>query len=262
MKLSEAERKHYEDNGYVVVKGMLTPEEVNLYKSRARELATGAIPPGAEKMLVRDVRVAKGEVKVDDPELGMWKLLQPAWYDPIFEPYPQTPAILDPVEDLIGRDIKAFLTMMIYKPPGIQADHPYHQDSFYFAFGPHDLILGTWVALDPTDTENGTLIVIPGSHKHALIDHDTPSGDLVNFGVFGAIGYEGPQSNEVALKLEPGDGALFHSRLLHRTGPNTSNRHRRVMTVHFASAKCKTEGGVLPHLKFRLVRGEEFSGCI
>ncbi|MDZ4857571.1 MAG: phytanoyl-CoA dioxygenase family protein [Candidatus Hydrogenedentes bacterium] len=262
MKLSEAQRKQYEDDGYLVVKGVLSSEEVDRYKKRARELATGAIPPGAEKMLVRDVRVAKGEVKVDDPELGMWKLLQPDWYDPIFEPYPQTPAVLDVVEDIIGRDIKAFLTMMIYKPPGIQADHPYHQDSFYFAFGPHDLILGSWIALDPTDIENGTLVVIPGSHKHALIDHDTPRGDLVNFGVFGAVGYEGPQPNEVALSLEPGDGALFHSRLLHRTGPNTSTRHRRVLTVHFASAKCKTEGGVLPHLKFRLVRGEEFSGCI
>ena len=262
MNLTEAEREQYESEGYLVKKGVLTPEEITRYKARARELATGAIPAGAERMLVRDVRVAKGEVTVEDPELGMWKLLQPDWYDPTFEPYPATPAILDVVEGLVGPDIKAFLTMMIYKPPGIQADHPFHQDSFYFAFGPHNLILGSWVALDATDVENGTLVVIPGSHKHALIDHDTPRGDLVNFGVFGAVGYEGAQPNEVALNLEPGDGAFFHSRLLHRTGPNISTRHRRVMTVHYASAQCKTEGGVLPQLKFRLVRGQEYEGCI
>lgn len=262
MKLTDAQRKHYEDEGYLLVKGVLTPGEIDRYKRRARELATGAIPPGAEKMLVRDVRVAKGEIKVDDPEKGLWKLLQPDWYDDVFEPYPATPALLDVVESLIGPDIKAFLTMMIYKPPGVQADHPFHQDSFYFAFGPHDQILGSWVALDKTDAENGTLVVLPRSHKLDLIDHDTPRGDLVNFGVFGAQGYEGPQPGEVALELEPGDGAFFHSRLLHRTGPNLSTRHRRVLTVHFASAKCKTDGGVLPQLKFRLVRGREYAGCI
>ncbi|MCC6794546.1 MAG: phytanoyl-CoA dioxygenase family protein [Candidatus Hydrogenedentes bacterium] len=262
MMLTDAQRKHYEEEGYVLINNVLSRDEIDRYKTRARELANGAIPPGAEKMLVRDVRVVKGEVHVDDPEKGIWKLMQPDWYDKTFEPYPATPAILDVVEGLIGPDIKAFLTMMIYKPPGVHADHPFHQDSFYFAFGPHDLILGSWIALDKTDIENGTLVVLPRSHRLDLIDHDTPRGDMVNFGVFGAHGYEGSQQGEVALNLEPGDGAFFHSRLLHRTGPNTSTRHRRVMTVHFASAKCKTDGGVLPQLKFRLVRGREYEGCI
>jgi len=262
VKLDESDVKLYQEEGYLVVKGVLSSREIETYKSRARELALGKVPPGAEKMIVRDVRVVKGEVKVDDPEKGMWKLLQPDWYDPVFEPYPATPAVLDVVESLIGPDIKAFLTMMIYKPPGVEADHPFHQDSFYFGFGPHDWILGSWIALDSTDVDNGTLIVVPRSHRLDLIDHDTPQGDLVNFGVFGAVGYEGPHPDEVALNLEPGDGAFFHSRLLHRTPPNRSQRHRRVLTVHFASAKCKTEGGVLPQLKFRLVRGQEYAGCI
>ena len=113
MKLSDAQRKQYEDDGYILVKNVLSPEEIERYKKRARELATGAIPPGAEKMLVRDVRVAKGEVHVDDPEKGLWKLLQPDWYDSVFEPYPATPAILDVVEGLIGPDIKAPVRMII-----------------------------------------------------------------------------------------------------------------------------------------------------
>lgn len=263
MKLSEAQKQEYDEKGFLVVKNILTPAEIDLYKARAREFALGHVPPGAEKMVVRDVRVAKGLFVPSDPEFGVWKLLQPDWHDPLFAKYPETPALLDVCEGLIGPDIKAFLTMMIYKPPQIEADHPFHQDAFYFSFGPHDAICGTWVALDPTDEENGTLVVVPGSHRMELVDHDTPRGDVVNFGVFGAKGFEGTHPDEIALRLDPGDGAFFHSRTLHRTGPNRSkDRHRRVLTMHCASAKCTFEGELLPQLKMRLVRGHEYAGCI
>ncbi|GMW03235.1 MAG: hypothetical protein AMXMBFR84_43690 [Candidatus Hydrogenedentota bacterium] len=261
-RLSDGQKDFYEKNGYLLVEGVLSPEEVDRYKARAREIILSGGPPGAGKTIVRDVRVAKGEYIPDDPEKGVWKLLQPDWYDDLFKAYPEHPKLLDVSETFIGEDIKAFLTMMIYKPPGVEADHPFHQDAFYFTFGPHDQILGTWVALDPTDEDNGTLVVIPGSHKLNLINHDVPKADKVNFGVFGAEGFEGPHPDEVALRLQPGDGAFFHSRTLHRTGPNLTDRHRRVLTVHMASAKCKPTGDVLPQLKFRLVRGQEYSGCI
>lgn len=262
MRLTETQSEFYAREGYLLVEGVLTSEEVDRYKARAREFALGGVPKGAEKMIVKDVRVAKGLVTPDDPEKGLWKLLQPDWYDSVFEPYPSTPALLDVVEGLIGEDIKAFLTMMIYKPPGLEADHPFHQDAFYFGFGPHDLIVGSWIALDPTDEDNGTMTVIPRSHTLPLLDHDVPQGEAVNFGIFGAEGYSGPHPDEVPLRLQPGDAAFFHSRTLHRTGPNRSQRHRRVLTVHFASAKCHCDGDVLPQLKFRLVRGHEYAGCI
>ncbi len=258
----KALREQYEALGYVVVPGILSSEEVERYKARARHLVLGSVPPEAGKVLVKDIRVAKGLYTPEDPELGMWKLLQPDWYDEVFANYPATPRLLDVVEILLGSDIKAFLTMLIYKPPGVEALHPYHQDSFYFQFGPHDLVLGSWVPLDHVDARNGTLAVIPGSHKLELLEHGSPAGDLVNFGVFGAKGYETPRPDEDVLELEPGTGVFFHSRLLHRTGPNLTQGHRRVMTVHFANATCRPEGDILPHLKFRLVRGREYDGCI
>jgi len=264
MKLTETQIKEYEDKGFLIIKGVLSPDEIAAYKKRSREMILGDLPPGAEKTVVRDVRVAKGLYKPSDPEFGVWKLLQPDWHDALFEKYPVTSNLLDVCEGVLGPDIKAFLTMMIYKPPQIEANHPFHQDAYYFAFGPHDLIMGTWVALDPTDEENGTLAVIPGSHKMELLDHDAPRGDVVNFGVFGAEGYEdAPHPQEVPLRFQPGDGVFFHSRLLHRSGPNRSkDRHRRVMTMHCASAKCTFEGELLPQLKMRLVRGHEYAGCI
>lgn len=260
-RLSDAQKEQCARDGFVLVRSILTPEEVDRYKRRAREIAHGDIPPGGEKMIVRDVRVAKGLVQPDDPEKGLWKLLNPGHHDETFRQYPFTPKLLDVFEELIGPDIQAFLLMMIYKPPGLADEHPWHQDAMYFPFGPHDLIWGSWVALDPTDAENGTISVIPGSHKLEVLPHGPPKGEHVNYGVFGVEGYD-DSPDAVVLNLEPGDGAFFHSRTLHRTGRNLSQRHRRVLTVHAASSKCQLWNDHHKALDFKLVRGRTYPGCI
>lgn len=260
--LTETEKQQYEDLGYVVVPGVLSEEEVERYKRRAREIALGDVPKGAEKMVVKDVRVAKGWYKPEDPEMGLWKLLQPDWYDDVFRDYPTTPRLLDTVEALIGPDIKCFLTMLIYKPPMLdEVHHPFHQDKMYFNFGPANLILGTWIALDHATADNGTMVFIPGSHK-ADVEHELDTSDRQNYGIFYAKGYEPGHPDEQVIELQPGDGVFFHSRLLHRTGPNVTKGHRRALTMHCASSKCTMNGNLIGHLKMRLVRGQEYPGCI
>ncbi len=261
MGLTEAQRREYLERGYVLVRGVFTPDEVETYKARAREYALGKLPPGSEKMVVRDVRVVKGLVRPDDPEKGIWKYLNPDRYDKLFAEYPAKPGLLDCVEGIVGPDIKAFLVMFIYKPPALDFVHPYHQDAYYFPFGPHDDCLGTWTALDPTDADNGTLCVIPGSHRRGLLPHGQPKDDTGNYGVFGVEGYDG-HKDEVALELRPGDSVLFHSRLLHKTGSNRADRPRRVITVHYASAHCRPHGETNKAIAFYLVRGQSYKGCI
>lgn len=260
--LTDEQKQQYEDEGYIVVKNILTPDQIERYKRRASEIAHGQLPPGGEKMVVRDVRVAKGEYKPADPELGIWKLLQPDWHDDVFRDYPENKNLLDVVEQILGPDIKCFLTMMIYKPPRLDdVHHPWHQDKQYFNFGPADLIMGTWIALDATDGDNGTMRFLPGSHKAPVV-HEYDASPRQNFGIVYAKDYPIPHPDEVTVELAPGDGVFFHSLLLHRTGPNITDRHRRVLTMHCASCKCKMDGDLLGQMKMRLVRGQEYEGCI
>lgn len=114
----------------------LSPEEIETYKKRASEIAQGDLPEGGEEMLVRDVLVAKGERTPEDPEKGFWKLLQSDWYDETFGDYPTSENLLDMAEQIVGPDIKCFLTMMIYKLPGLDdVHHPFHQGKACFNFG-------------------------------------------------------------------------------------------------------------------------------
>jgi ectoine hydroxylase-related dioxygenase (phytanoyl-CoA dioxygenase family) len=56
---------------------------------------------------------------------------------------------------------------------------------------------------------------------------------------------------------------LFHPHLYHRTGGNRSDRHRRVLTLHFASATCRSLRAEQPDVYgFALVRGRTHPGCL
>ncbi len=260
--ITDEMKGEYEQRGFLVVNNILDPDEVERYKRRASEIARGDIPKGGEKMLVRDVRVAKGDYTPADPEMGLWKMLQPDHFDPVFESFPENENLLDVVEGILGPDLKCFLTMMIYKPPMLgDVHHPYHQDKMYFNFGPADLIMGTWIALDRTTARNGTMVFIPGSHRDD-VPHEHDARERQNFGIFQAKGYEAGHPDEVVVELDPGAGVFFHSRLLHRTGPNITEGHRRVLTMHCASTKCTMDGTLLGQMKMRLVRGQEYAGCI
>lgn len=259
--LNAAEIKGYWENGYIVIPGVLSDDEMEAYKARARAVAHGEHPPEAKSRIMRDVRIAKGVVPApEDPEDGLWKLMNPDRFDPAFRDFTYTPKLLDPVEDLLGPDLIAFLMMMIYKPPGVaQAVHPFHQDAFYFPFGPHDQVLACWIPLDDADESNGTLVVVPGSHRDGVAAHEYPDG-LVNMGSFHIPGADTAQGAQV-LDVKAGDAVLFHSRTWHKSLGNRSDRRRRVITMHAASAACAlTKDAEVGEFGMRLVRGKLHDG--
>lgn len=261
--LTPDQRAAYDRDGFVVVPDILSEDEMAAYKGRATEIARGDVPTEAGGRLVQDVRFAKGLLPLPaDPEMALWKLLNPDRFDGLFYQFVETPRLLDALEDIVGPDIFTFLLMLIYKPPGMEdAVHPFHQDAYYFPFGPHDLCVAAWLPLDDADAENGGLTVLPGSHKGPLMNHTVPGG-VQNFGNF-EIPDADNHEDAVTLAVKAGDLVLFHARTWHKTTGNTSGRMRRVMTVHAASAKCAPTGPI-PHAEFqmRLVRGRAYSGCL
>jgi len=252
----------YNEYGYVVVPEVLSEDAIRMYKDRASEIAHGDYPEEAKSRIMWDVRIRKGLIPMpEDKEKGLWKFMNPDRFDETFARYMETPKLLDAVESLIGEDIIAFLLMLIYKPPHVDAVHPYHQDAWYFPFGPHDLCIGTWLPLDDATADNGTLRVIPGSHKKGLMEHKMPE-TLTNAFSFECPGYDDDPTEQV-LDVKAGDAVLFHSLLLHKTGGNSTDGHRRVLTIHGCSAKCKWVGDAkVPEFGMRLVRGQNYEGCI
>lgn len=263
--LSAAQLDHYRDEGFVIVPGVLGDDEVDRYRLRAHAIALGDVPEGAEKRLVRDIHYARGGAALpDDPERALWKILNPDRFDSVMAECLRLPRVLDAAESLIGEDILAFLLMFIYKPPGVsQSVHPFHQDAVFFPFGPQDSCVGVWVPLDPVSEENGTLCVVPGSHRLDVRPHEIREG--INFGAVAARGVEGNEEfhrESVPMEMSPGDCLFFNTRLLHRSGGNRTDGHRRVITLHLASARCRSTGPAISEFAFSLARGKLHEGCL
>ncbi len=264
--LSQEQIAHYAEQGYVVVPGVLEDDEIERYRERARAISLGDAPEEARNRVVRDIAFAKGRLPLpEDPEHAVWKIINPDRFDPLFAEALRFPKVLDAVSSLLGDDILAFLLMFIYKPPGVPgSEHPFHQDALYFPFSPHDQCIGVWIPLDPVAEANGTLTVVPGSHRLETQKHAVREG--INFGALAAEGIEGNaefHDRAVSLELPPGDCVLFSPHTLHRTGGNRTSGHRRVITLHMASAHCKPIADLpLAEYGFTSVRGRTYEGCL
>jgi len=263
--LSPEQIDHYRDRGYVVVPRVLDDDAIERFRRRAREIALGDLPAEASNRRVLDIEYAKRlRPMPDDPEHAIWKIMNPDRFDAVFREALRIPAVLDAVESLLGPDLLAFLLMFIYKPPGLEGSvHPFHQDALYFPFTPQDLCCGVWIPLDPVSEANGTLSIVPGSHTSEVCAHEVLDG--INFGALAARGIEGNEvmhARAIPLELPPGDCLLFDTRLFHRSGGNSTSGHRRVITLHMASARCVPTGAQFSEFGFTSVRGQTFEGCL
>ena len=51
-------------------------------------------------------------------------------------------------------------------------------DLHYFPFRPADRIVCSWTAMQRINRENGCLVVLPGTHKGKLLQHDYPKWEV------------------------------------------------------------------------------------
>lgn len=244
-KLSVEEYLHYQKHGYLIVKSLVSEDDVNRLLTWADDLLYGRISiPGIEDVgpntpleeLIN--RFSRVHMLHRSDETAEWALLHSN--------------ILDVLEGLIGPDVLSLQSMLFFNPPG-KGGQGWHQDSFYIPTYP-DSLIGSWLALERADEQNGCLWVVPGSHHEPIypakyrksrlysdeafdelltIENVSHLDDEVNTLAKVAKKYPDP----IPVVLEPGDVLFFHSHLLHRSYPNrTTNRFRRSFVSHYCSA--------------------------
>ena len=149
IELSEEDREHYKEQGYVVLRKFFGPEELAPLIDRFLELVRGECDVPEEMLVMKDVMVVKGAVDPDSVEMGIAKI-QDFHNDPVlFEQYTKNPRLLDLMESILGPDLEVIHTMLINKPPGVDGRHPFHQDLLYFPFRPADKIPGCFGGVFP-----------------------------------------------------------------------------------------------------------------
>ena len=275
------EYRHFRQWGYLVVRGLVPPEDVAELDQHTRDLMAGNLPeqramdefdPSGQKGVL-NLRGEDGTVRhLFRPPEGLTNEQKAAFFLrihmlhrelPLHERILLHPRVLDVLEALVGPDLMAMQSMLFLKPPG-KVGQGWHQDSYYIPTHP-DTLVGAWIAVDDADEYNGALWMARGSAAEPVHppcpnarDKTRPYGfgdrlveDLTH--VQGASEPDDDNNtlapvadgyDQVLVRVKKGDVVFFNGHVLHRSRDNvTKDRYRRAFVGHYANARSLTQWG-------------------
>ncbi|MBI1296268.1 hypothetical protein GC175_15035 [bacterium] len=225
--ITDAHIQQFYEQGYLVVKQAFSPQEIEDALDGLLRLLSGEVADFTGVMYEKaaaGVKVAdlSPEEKQDYVRKFMWFVN----YDERLHALAHHPALLDVVTRIMGEAPFLFQDMGLLKPPRFGREKPWHQDHAYFELPLEAKVVGCWIALDEATTDNGCMIVIPGSHRQGPVVHfkrrDWQICDThVN------------NQGAVAVPLPPGGCLLFSSLIHHGTPTNRSTARRRAVQFHY-----------------------------
>lgn len=218
--------EEFQEQGFVILKKVFNKEKI-------KEVAD------LQKRIVE-----YADKNLEDPFLP-WSLEhrndQGVLYDlyqrhPEFQDMAKNERILDCLESVIGENIYLYDNSLIYKPKGRKNSVPWHQDFLSRPDEPLKII--AWMALDDVTKENGTLQVIPKSHKNGHFSWHRVKGETHHDRV--DMEHIEKRRNEIIYaELEAGDVLLFNMFLLHGSDEVHTDKSRRVYRCSYQSMNNK-----------------------
>ena len=226
MELSQAQVEAFREQGFLVVEGLLSDEDVEAVRSDAVKLCRGEYKsenlhpvPNAES---------------DTAALSRYLCIhQPHHISPVMREYLAHPAVSRALARLVAPDVKCMQSMLFIKPPGFPGQ-AWHQDEVYIPTRDRSLT-GAWYALDDATVENGCMWVLPGSHRNGYLYPQRLHGRPEEFdSARESYGFD--DREEIPVACRAGAVVFFNGYLLHRSRKNRSDRFRRVLVNHYMNA--------------------------
>lgn len=228
--VDQPEIEHYWREGYAVVRGLFSLDEVAAIVAAIDQLYAEGVAHG------RSFRhgnlfynVAAGSTGEPLVRMVQW----PSYHQPLLNRVRLDRRIAQLLEPLIGCDLKQIINQIHWKAPGSLGDFAWHQDSRSRrpASAFRNLAASyvqTGLAIDPHNPECGGLRFIRGSHLRGDLGMDCSKkalGTAMSDAALAAVGLS--EADAVELVLEPGDLALWSPYLVHGSGTNRSAHKRR-----------------------------------
>ncbi|MEY3774942.1 MAG: hypothetical protein RLZZ129_1722 [Verrucomicrobiota bacterium] len=200
----------YERDGFVIIPDLLTPAECDRLKAEARQVLDHQAKPGSS------VHVHVAAV------------------NPAFRALAEDARLVDSLRPVMPHGVMFLSDKIVYKSADKTFPTPWHIDCFYWRNTRPKL--SVWIPLDDVQPENGTLTVVPGSHKKdwRMVKMGLPSGDFQY-----ELAEQGWREGDVVTcAIRRGTAIIFSDRLVHGSTPNTAGKDRYaiISTYHAPAA--------------------------
>ena len=241
-------RASYKEHGYWLSPVLFDAGEVERFRAATARVIAGDYRGSRPPTLCLPFEPSEHDLRKID---NAW------WADPDLAALATDPRIATVAAALLDApSVRLWQDQLLYKPPGGPAETTigWHQDwASWDTVASHDAFVTAWVAFDDVDDENGAMQMIPGSHAWGLV----PGGSNffatdrdAQLAAFGERGAAAPAS----MVMGAGQVSFHHPLTFHGSGPNTSDRLRRSLAVHFvdASVRAVSREGIWQHYNLAL----------
>lgn len=210
----------YNENGYLLVKGLLTRAEA----AELRQECHGLIERLAA---VRNVEATWGSARQAVAAAKDTRLLHchdAQFYSAAFSRLIVDDRLTSVAAAIIGSpNVQLHHTKIFIKPPEKGSPFPMHQDQPYFPHDRHSMIAAI-LHFDNAPIEKGCVRVVPGSHKLGPLQHIEEGGWHLPFEQY-------PIESAVPCPAEAGDALFFSYLTIHGSGINVSSEERTTILV-------------------------------
>jgi phytanoyl-CoA hydroxylase len=252
--LTESQKQQYQRDGFIVIPGFKSAEEIAKLRARAAQIVN-VFDPAAQSGIFSTIEQEKttddyflgsdntircffeeeafgadGQLK-QAKELSINKIGHAMHdLDPAFRAFTADARLEELARELGLSDPKVWQSMYIFKQPGIGGEVRWHQDATYFDTDPVS-VTTFWFALEDATLDNGCMWAEPGGHRGPMRERFLRNGDDVRMEKLSDMGWP-DNSTAVPLECKAGSLVCFHGLLPHYSAPNRSAVSRHAYTLH------------------------------
>ena len=257
--LSAAQKEQYQRDGFLVLPGFKSADEIAALRAGAARIVDAFDPAAASGIFTTKDQEKKADeyfLRSDNTlrcffeeeafgpdgqlrqakELSINKIGHAMHdLDPAFRAFSSDARLQQVAHDVGLADPQVWQSMYIFKQPGIGGEVRWHQDATYFETDPIS-VTTFWFALEDATLDNGCLWAEPGGHRTPLRERFVRNGDDIRVEKLDATPWP-DDSTAVPLECKAGALVLFHGLLPHYSAPNRSPVSRHAYTLHVTDGR-------------------------
>jgi ectoine hydroxylase-related dioxygenase (phytanoyl-CoA dioxygenase family) len=224
--------RSFREEGFFVLESVLPSSDLELLRSQCQRFIDE-----------RDGEMDRlGVDKLDLDHRGSRYFLHAYGKSAAIERFLRSEFMVEIAKAALGNTVYLFNEQYVVKAAEQGMKFSWHQDSGFVEYE-HRPYLTCWIALDDVTEANGTVYLLPYSRvgTRDVLEHvrDEETNDLV--------GYFGDDPGD-PVTVPAGSIACFSSTLFHRSGPNTTDRIRRVYLAQYSAEPLLNKDGSQPRL--------------